>query len=57
MEVTIKRKAFLEELPSVVEDAVRNHGPKLGKISIEEDEKGCYTVFITYEAETRLSQH
>ncbi|ASJ10359.1 hypothetical protein A3L12_03120 [Thermococcus sp. P6] len=48
MELTIRRKAFLEDLPGLVERAVRDYGIGLRKIVIEEDEKGCYTVFITY---------
>ncbi|ACJ17383.1 hypothetical protein TON_1892 [Thermococcus onnurineus NA1] len=56
MEMTIKRKAFLEELPKIVEDVVREYGPKLKKIEIIEDEKGCYTVFITYESNFRPAQ-
>ncbi|NJD98941.1 hypothetical protein E3E26_03945 [Thermococcus sp. LS1] len=51
MEMTVKRKAFLEELPKVVDDAVREYGPRLRRIEIAEDEKGCYTVFITYESD------
>jgi len=50
MELTVKRKAFLEDLPALVEKAVNEYGTRLRKIVIEEDEKGCYTVFITYEA-------
>ncbi|WP_167769432.1 MULTISPECIES: hypothetical protein [unclassified Thermococcus] len=56
MEMTIKRKAFLEELSKIVEDVVREYGPKLKKIEITEDEKGCYTVFITYESNFRPTQ-
>jgi len=50
MELTVKRKAFLENLPELVERAVSEYGIRLRKIVIEEDEKGCYTVFITYKA-------
>ncbi|WP_258083229.1 hypothetical protein [Thermococcus thermotolerans] len=51
MELTVKRKAFLENLPGLVERAVSEYGIRLRKIVIEEDEKGCYTVLITYESE------
>ena len=51
MELTVRRKAFLEELPRVVEEAVKTYGIWLRRIEIEEDEKGCYTVLITYESE------
>ncbi|SEW16805.1 hypothetical protein [Thermococcus thioreducens] len=51
MEITVKRKAFLENLPELVEKAVSEYGTRLRKIVIEEDEKGCYTVLITYESE------
>ncbi len=50
MELTVKKKAFLEDLPKVVGEAVEEYGTRLRKIVIEEDEKGCYTVFITYDA-------
>ena len=50
MELTVKKKAFLENLPELVEKAVSEYGIRLRKIVIEEDEKGCYTVLITYEA-------
>jgi len=50
MELTVKRKAFLENLPEIVERAVSEYGIRLRKIVIEEDEKGCYTVLITYES-------
>ena len=53
MMLTVKRKAFSEELPAVVEDAVKTYGVRLRKIVIEEDEKGCYTVLITYDSEFR----
>lgn len=49
MELTVKKKAFLENLPEVVEDTVSRYGVQLRKIVIEEDDKGCYTVWITYE--------
>ncbi|WP_170218353.1 hypothetical protein [Palaeococcus ferrophilus] len=49
MELTVKRKAFLEELPAIVEGAVSRYGARLRKIVIEEDAKGCYTVWVTYE--------
>lgn len=52
MELTIKRKGFLENLPGIVKGAVEEYGIRLRRIVIEEDEKGCYTVFITYEAST-----
>ena len=55
MELTVKRKAFLENLPELVEKAVREYGSRLRKIVIKEDEKGCYTVFITYESPVRRS--
>ncbi|WP_168188359.1 hypothetical protein [Thermococcus indicus] len=51
MMLMTRKKAFLENLPAVVEEAVREYGPRLRKIVIEEDEKGCYTVWITYESE------
>ncbi len=51
MELTVRRKAFLEELPAVVEEAVETYGVRLRKMKIEEDEKGCYTVLISYESE------
>jgi len=54
MELTVKRKAFLENLPELVEKAVREYGSRLRKIVIKEDEKGCYTVLITYESELRV---
>ncbi|WP_198362178.1 hypothetical protein [Thermococcus barossii] len=50
MELTVKKKAFLENLPAVVEKGVSEYGIRLRKIVVEEDEKGCYTVWITYEA-------
>ena len=50
MELTVNRKAFLENLPEIVERAVSEYGIRLRKIVIEEDEKGCYTVLITYES-------
>ncbi len=51
MELTIKRKGgFLENLPGIVKEAVEEYGIGLRKIVIEEDGKGCYTVFITYES-------
>ncbi|WP_198300158.1 hypothetical protein [Thermococcus siculi] len=53
MELTVRKKAFLENLPDVVREAVETYGIRLRKISIEEDEKGCYTVFITYDSEPR----
>ncbi|WP_456367676.1 hypothetical protein [Thermococcus sp.] len=49
MELTVRKKAFLEELPGLVEKAVKEYGIGLKRIAIEEDEKGCYTVLITYE--------
>ncbi|WP_204247206.1 hypothetical protein [Thermococcus celer] len=52
MELTIKRKGFLENLPGIVKEAVEEYGIGLRKIVIEEDGKGCYTVFITYESPT-----
>jgi len=51
MELTVRRKAFLEELPEVVEEAVKTYGIRLRRIEIEEDEKGCYMVLISYESE------
>jgi len=51
MMLTVRRKAFLEELPAVVEEAVKTYGIRLRRIEIEEDEKGCYTVLISYEPE------
>ncbi|WP_198362266.1 hypothetical protein [Thermococcus profundus] len=51
MELTVKKKAFLEELPDVVREAVEEYGTALKGIEIKEDEKGCYTVMITYERE------
>ncbi len=56
MELMAKRKAFLEELPKVVERAVGEYGTRLKRIVIEEDEKGCYTVFITYEVAKPVSR-
>ncbi|GAB6134865.1 hypothetical protein [Thermococcus prieurii] len=53
MILTAKKKAFLEELPGVVEEAIKTYGVRLRKIEIEEDEKGCYTVLITYDSEFR----
>ena len=50
MELTAKRKVFLEEVPKVVEEVVKTYGTRLRRIVIEEDEKGCYTLLITYEA-------
>ncbi|USS39832.1 hypothetical protein NF865_05460 [Thermococcus aggregans] len=52
MKITVKRKAFLEELPRVVEKLVNEYGSSLKAINIEEDEKGCYTVWATYESST-----
>ncbi|AIF68564.1 hypothetical protein PAP_00595 [Palaeococcus pacificus DY20341] len=49
MEITLKRKAFLEELPKVVEELIGEYGIELKRIEIEEDKKGCYTVRATYE--------
>ncbi|WP_457752205.1 hypothetical protein [Thermococcus sp.] len=49
MELTVKKKAFLEELSGVVENAVLEYGIGLRKIVIFEDGKGCYTVMVTYE--------
>ncbi|WP_173866253.1 hypothetical protein [Thermococcus henrietii] len=54
MILTAKKKAFLEELPRVVGEAVETYGIRLRKIEIEEDEKGCYTVLITYDSEFHL---
>jgi hypothetical protein len=53
MELTVKKKAFLEELPDVVREAVEEYGITLRGIEIKEDEKGCYTVMITYERDLR----
>jgi len=53
MEFTVRRKAFIEELPKVVGEAVKTYGIRLRRIEIEEDEKGCYTVLITYDSEFR----
>ena len=50
MELTIRKKVFLEEIPGVVEELVKEYGLRLRKIKIEEDEKGCYTVWVTYES-------
>ncbi|EHR77856.1 hypothetical protein OCC_03202 [Thermococcus litoralis DSM 5473] len=52
MRITLKRKAFLEEIPKVVEELVKEYGISLKHISIEEDEKGCYTIWATYESPT-----
>ncbi len=52
MRITIKRKAFLEEIPKVVEELVEEYGGLLKTITIEEDEKGCYTIWATYESST-----
>jgi hypothetical protein len=51
MKLTVRTKAFLEELPGIVAETVEIYGTRLKKITIEEDEKGCYTVLITYEHE------
>ncbi|WP_198362133.1 hypothetical protein [Thermococcus pacificus] len=53
MELTVKKKAFLENLPELVERGVEEYGVRLRKIVIEKDEKGCYTVLITYDSEFR----
>ncbi len=53
MELTVKRKAFLENLSEIIERAVEEYGVSLRKIVIEEDEKGCYTILITYDSEFR----
>ncbi|AEO14051.1 hypothetical protein [Thermococcus sp. AM4] len=53
MELTVRRKAFIEELPGIVEEAVTTYGIRLRRIEIDEDEKGCYTVLITYDSEFR----
>ncbi|WP_297420988.1 hypothetical protein [Thermococcus sp.] len=53
MELTVKEKAFLENLPELVEKAVDTYGIRLRKIVMEEDEKGCYTILITYDSEFR----
>jgi len=52
MRLTVKRKAFLEEIPKVIEELVREYGISLKGIVIEEDEKGCYTIWATYESST-----
>ncbi len=56
MELTVRKKAFLENLPELVEKAVGEYGIRLRKIVIEEDEKGCYTVFITYESDGQFNR-
>jgi vacuolar-type H+-ATPase subunit E/Vma4 len=53
MMLTERRKAFLEELPKVVKEAVETYGTRLRGIRIEEDAKGCYTVLISYDSEFR----
>ncbi|WP_167910461.1 hypothetical protein [Thermococcus sp. Bubb.Bath] len=53
MELTVRRKAFLEELPDLVRKAVEEHGTALKGIEVKEDEKGCYTVMIIYDSELR----
>lgn len=53
MELTVMRKAFLEELPGVVREAVEEYGNGLKRVEIKEDDKGCYSVMITYEREPR----
>ncbi|WP_297549635.1 hypothetical protein [Thermococcus sp.] len=53
MMLTIKKKGFIDELPEIVEDAIKTYGIRLRKIEIEEDEKGCYTILITYDSEFR----
>ncbi|MDI3475286.1 MAG: hypothetical protein PWQ79_596 [Thermococcaceae archaeon] len=53
MELTIRKKAFLEELPDLVRKAVEEYGTGLKIVEIKEDDKGCYTVMITYERELR----
>ena len=53
MELTVREKAFLEDLPELVKKAVSEYGIRLRRIVIEEDEKGCYTVLITYDSEFR----
>jgi len=52
MELTVRRKAFLEELSKVVDEAVETYGTRLRQIEIMEDSKGCYTVLITYDSES-----
>ncbi|MDK2854295.1 hypothetical protein [Thermococcus litoralis] len=52
MRITVKRKAFLEEIPRVVEELVKEYGVLLKSVTIEEDEKGCYTIWATYESST-----
>jgi len=52
MELTVKRKAFLENLPELVKKAVSEYGTRLRRIEIMEDSKGCYTVLITYDSES-----
>ncbi|ALV63388.1 hypothetical protein ADU37_CDS16890 [Thermococcus sp. 2319x1] len=52
MSITLKRKAFLEEIPKVVEELIKEYGSSLKTLTIEEDEKGCYTVWATYESLT-----
>jgi len=53
MELILRKKAFLEELPGLVDEAVKTLGHRLRRIEIEEDEKGCYTVLISYDSEFR----
>jgi len=53
MELTVRKKAFIEELSRIVGEAVETYGIRLRKIEIEEDERGCYTVLITYDSEFR----
>lgn len=52
MQLTVKRKAFLEEIPRVVEELIKEYGSLLKTIEIKEDEKGCYTIWATYERPT-----
>ena len=56
MELTVRKKAFLENLPELVEKAVEEYGIRLRRIVIEEDEKGCYTVFITYDSDGQFNR-
>jgi hypothetical protein len=53
MELTVRRKVFLENLPEIIEEAVEEYGIGLRRILIEEDAKGCYTVWITYEQDQK----
>ncbi|WP_367884529.1 hypothetical protein [Thermococcus sp. JCM 11816] len=41
MELTVRKKAFLEQLPDVVKTAVEEYGTALKGIEIKEDDKAA----------------